>query len=98
MPSNEFHTLVTGNRIFQKRTQGVGYISAEDAIDWGLSGPILRGSGVELDVRRANPYTSYETYDLKFPSSTMATFGRAISFACAKCASHTRSCSRQCRV
>jgi NADH-quinone oxidoreductase subunit D len=64
---DEFHTLVTGNRIFQKRTQGVGYISAEDAIDWGLSGPILRGSGVELDVRRANPYTSYETYDFEIP-------------------------------
>ena len=42
---DEFNTLVTGNRIFQKRTQGIGYISAEDATDWGLSGPILRGSG-----------------------------------------------------
>ena len=63
----EFHTLVTGNRIFQKRTQGVGYISAEDAIDWGLSGPSLRGSGVPLDIRRANPYCSYETYDFEVP-------------------------------
>jgi NADH-quinone oxidoreductase subunit D len=54
---DEFHTLLTGNRIFQKRTQGVGVISAEDAIDWGLSGPCLRGSGVNLDIRRANPYT-----------------------------------------
>ena len=45
---DEFHTLLTGNRIFQKRTQGVGLISAEDAIDWGLSGPCLRGSGVNL--------------------------------------------------
>src|SRR5688500_8864920 len=64
---DEFHTLLTGNRIFQKRTQGIGYISAEDAIDWGLSGPILRGSGVALDVRRANPYTGYETYDFEIP-------------------------------
>ena len=63
----EFHTLVTGNRIFQKRTQGVGYISAEDAIDWGLSGPSLRGSGVNVDVRRTNPYSSYETYDFEVP-------------------------------
>src|SRR5256714_5798408 len=61
----EFHKLVTGNRIFQKRTQGIGYISAEDAIDWGLSGPSLRGSGVALDIRRANPYTSYEKYDFE---------------------------------
>jgi NADH-quinone oxidoreductase subunit D len=66
----EFHTLLTGNRIFQKRTQGVGCISAEDAIDWGLSGPCLRGSGVSLDIRRANPYTSYEQYDFEVPIET----------------------------
>ena len=64
----EFHKLLTGNRIFRKRTQGVGYISAEDAIDWGLSGPSLRGSGVALDIRRANPYTGYENYDFEIPS------------------------------
>src|SRR5256714_4814711 len=57
---DEFNTLLTGNRIFQKRTQGVGRISAEDAIDWGLSGPCLRGSGVKIDVRRTNPYSGYE--------------------------------------
>ena len=64
----EFHKLLTGNRIFQKRTQDVGRISAEDAIDWGLSGPCLRGSGVNLDVRRANPYTGYEKYDFEIPT------------------------------
>ena len=64
----EFHKLITGNRIFQKRTQRVGYISAEDAIDWGLSGPSLRGSGIALDIRRANPYCSYETYDFEIPT------------------------------
>jgi NADH-quinone oxidoreductase subunit D len=71
LPSlDEFHTLLTGNRIFQKRTQGIGYISAEDAIDWGVSGPSLRGSGVALDIRRANPYTSYEEYDFEVPTET----------------------------
>jgi NADH-quinone oxidoreductase subunit D len=62
---DEFHKLLTGNRIFQKRTQGIGRISAADAIDWGLSGPCLRGSGVALDIRRANPYTGYEHYDFE---------------------------------
>jgi NADH-quinone oxidoreductase subunit D len=65
---DEFHTLLSGNKIFQKRTQGVGRISAEDAIDWGLSGPCLRGSGVNLDIRRANPYSSYEQYDFDVPT------------------------------
>src|SRR4026208_1522014 len=65
---DEFHTLLPGTRIFQKRTKDVGFISAEDAIDWGLSGPCLRGSGVNLDIRRANPYTSYEQYDFEVPT------------------------------
>src|SRR5260370_23654867 len=64
---DDFKKLLTGNRIFQKRTQDVGRISAEDAIDWGLSGPCLRGSGVALDIRRANPYTGYETYAFDIP-------------------------------
>jgi len=63
----EFHTLLSGNTIFRSRTQGVGQISAEDAIDWGLTGPCLRGSGVDLDLRRANPYTGYEKYDFEIP-------------------------------
>src|SRR5918992_5632043 len=63
----EWHDLLSGNRIFQNRTKGVGVISAEDAIDWGLTGPTLRGSGVPLDIRRANPYCGYETYDFEVP-------------------------------
>lgn len=63
----EFNTLLTGNKIFQTRTMGVGVINGEDAIDWGLTGPCLRGSGVEIDVRRTNPYSSYETYDFEVP-------------------------------
>jgi NADH-quinone oxidoreductase subunit D len=64
---DDFQTLLTGNRIFQKRTQGIGIISAEDAIDWGLTGPSLRGSGINIDVRRTNPYTGYEHYDFDVP-------------------------------
>src|SRR5258708_19700018 len=63
----DFDKLLTGNRIFQQRTRNVGRISAADAIDWGLSGPCLRGSGVKLDIRRANPYCGYEKYDFEIP-------------------------------
>ncbi|MEW6361092.1 MAG: NADH dehydrogenase (quinone) subunit D [Acidobacteriota bacterium] len=63
-----FDTLITGNKIWQSRTKGIGVISKEDAIDWGLTGPSLRGSGVELDIRRANPYSGYETYDFDIPT------------------------------
>lgn len=62
-----FETLVSGNTIFQSRTKEVGYMSTEDAISWGLTGPCLRASGVELDLRRANPYTGYENYDFDIP-------------------------------
>ena len=67
---DEFETLLSGNRIFQTRTQGVGIITGEDAIDMGVSGPCLRGSGVGVDVRRTNPYTGYETYDFEIPVET----------------------------
>lgn len=65
-----FDTLVTGNTIWQSRTMGIGVISREDAIDWGLTGPCLRGSGVDLDLRRDNPYCGYETYDFEVPTET----------------------------
>lgn len=63
-----FDTLITGNPIWHNRTKGVGVISREDAIDWGLTGPCLRGNGVELDLRRHNPYSGYETYDFDIPT------------------------------
>ena len=65
---NTFDTLITGNTIWHSRTKGVGIISKEDAIDWGLTGPCIRGSGVDLDLRRDNPYTGYETYDFNVPT------------------------------
>ena len=65
-----FNTLATGNTIWQSRTMGVGIIDKEEAINWGLTGPCLRGSGVELDLRRHNPYCGYETYDFDIPTET----------------------------
>jgi NADH-quinone oxidoreductase subunit D len=64
---DECKRLVTGNKIFQRRTQGVGVINKKDAIDWALSGPTIRGSGVNWDIRKAEPYSGYETYDFKVP-------------------------------
>jgi NADH-quinone oxidoreductase subunit D len=64
---SEGERLVTGNKIFQRRTQGVGKIWREDAINWGLSGPSIRGSGVNWDVRKAEPYSGYDTYDFRVP-------------------------------
>src|SRR5947209_5132057 len=63
----KFQIHVNGKRIYEKRKQDVVRISAEDAIDWGLSVPCLHGSGINLDIRRANPYTGYETYDIEVP-------------------------------
>ncbi len=63
----QFETLLTGNTIWQSRTKGIGVITAEEAIDWGLTGPCLRGSGVNVDLRRDNPYSGYETYDFEVP-------------------------------
>jgi len=58
-----YEGLLTGNKIWQKRICGVGEITAEAAIDVGLTGPSLRGSGVDWDLRRDNPYSGYEDYD-----------------------------------
>ena len=59
--------LLTENRIFKQRTVDIGRINAEDAIDWGLSGPMLRASGVAWDLRKAQPYDAYETMDFDVP-------------------------------
>jgi len=66
----EYEGLLTGNRIWQKRTIGVGEISAEAAIDIGITGPSLRASGIDWDLRRDNPYSGYEDYDFEVPVRT----------------------------
>jgi NADH-quinone oxidoreductase subunit D len=64
---DEYENLLTGNPIFMMRTQGVAKLSAEDAIALGASGPTLRGSGVDIDLRRDMPYSSYEKFKFKVP-------------------------------
>lgn len=63
----EYETLLTKNVIWLKRTKGVGIISKEDAISWGVTGPTLRGCGVKYDVRKVFPYSSYEEFDFDIP-------------------------------
>ncbi len=64
---HEYETLLTKNIIWLKRTKDVGIISAEEVINWGLTGPVLRGSGVKWDVRKAFPYSSYDEFDFEIP-------------------------------
>ena len=65
---DQYEGLLTKNTIWLQRTIGNGVISAEDAIDFGITGPALRGSGVDWDLRRDNPYSGYEKYDFKIPT------------------------------
>ena len=67
---DEYENLLTKNRIWIARTQGVGYLSAADAIALGASGPMLRGSGVAYDTRKAFPYSSYDEFEFNIPTQT----------------------------
>jgi NADH-quinone oxidoreductase subunit D len=63
----EYEQLLTVNRIWLGRTKGVGVLSPEDAVALGVSGPTLRGSGVDYDVRKAQPYSSYDRFEFDVP-------------------------------
>src|SRR6202163_473584 len=66
----EYEELLTNNRIWRLRTQGIGFLSASDAIALGVSGPALRAAGVAYDVRKFFPYFSYEEFDFEVPTRT----------------------------
>ena len=65
---DEYEALLTRNPIWLRRTQGVGYMSAGDAVALGVSGPSLRGSGVKWDLRKSQPYSSYDKFDFDVPT------------------------------
>lgn len=67
---DQYETLLTKNPIFMDRTKMIGVISGEDAIRWGLTGPSLRGSGPNYDVRKAQPYSGYDQYEFDVPTGT----------------------------
>jgi NADH-quinone oxidoreductase subunit D len=67
---DEYEELLDSNPIWKVRTQGVGFISVEDMLDLGVTGPMLRAAGVPLDLRKTAPYSSYEKFDFKMMTRT----------------------------
>lgn len=64
---DDLEGLLTNNRIFKQRLVDVGIVSGEDALDWGFSGPMLRGSNVAWDLRKSQPYDRYDEFDFDIP-------------------------------
>jgi NADH-quinone oxidoreductase subunit D len=67
---DEYEELLTNNRIWIGRTKGVGRISIEDMLDLGVTGPMLRAAGLQWDMRKSEPYSSYEKFDFEIPTRT----------------------------
>ncbi|MEA3335443.1 MAG: NADH dehydrogenase (quinone) subunit D [Chloroflexota bacterium] len=67
---DEYERMLTNSIILRKRLEGVGRLSPEDALSLGLTGPLLRGSGVKYDLRKLAPYSGYERYDFEVPTAT----------------------------
>src|SRR5437763_4434263 len=67
---DEYEELLTTNRIWVERTKGVGVLSGPDCIDLGVTGPVLRASGVKWDIRKATPYAAYDQYKFEIPVGT----------------------------
>jgi NADH-quinone oxidoreductase subunit D len=67
---SEYESLLTKNALFLERTSRIGRISKEDCIAYALTGPVLRGSGVAYDVRKAHPYSGYEQYEFDIPTQS----------------------------
>ena len=65
---DEYETLLTTNRIWLERTRGIGILKAQDCIDLGVTGPVLRASGVKWDLRKAQPYAAYKNFEFDIPT------------------------------
>jgi NADH-quinone oxidoreductase subunit D len=67
---DEYERLLTENPLFKERTQKIGVLPPEEALKYGVTGPMLRASGIAHDLRKANPYCGYEQYDFNIPTRT----------------------------
>ncbi len=67
---DEYEELLTNNRIWTGRTKGVGFLSLEDMLDLGITGPMLRAAGLKWDTRKTEPYSSYDKFDFEVPTRT----------------------------
>ncbi|MCC6590860.1 MAG: NADH-quinone oxidoreductase subunit D [Bryobacterales bacterium] len=67
---DEYEGLLTGNPIWVNRTKNVGYMSLEDLLDWGVTGPMIRAAGLAWDIRKQEPYSSYEKFQFEVPTRT----------------------------
>ena len=92
---DEYEDLLDANPIWTSRTKGVGFISVEDMLDLGVTGPMLRGAGVKWDVRKAEPYSSYEKFDFEVPTRHGKRCVRAISRASGGNAPERQASSRR---
>ena len=66
---DELEKAVTRNPIWEARTRGIGYLSLDDAMDWGVTGANLRACGLEWDLRKKFPYSAYEAFDFEIPTA-----------------------------
>ena len=88
---DEYETLLTDNRIWKQRTVGIGVVSPERALALGFTGAMLRGSGIEWDLRKKQPYEVYDRLDFDIPVGGTATATTATWCASRRCASPTAS-------
>ena len=73
---DDIDELLTENRIFKQRAVDIGVVSAEEALDWGFAGPMLRASGVPWDLRKAQPYAVYDRVDFDIPVAARRRYDR----------------------
>ncbi|BCS34668.1 NADH-quinone oxidoreductase subunit D [Luteitalea sp. TBR-22] len=91
---DEYEGMLTKNSIWIGRTKGVGILTKQDVLDWGLLGPIARGSGVKYDVRKVFPYLTYATYDFDVPTSEVGDVYARYQVRCAEMRESWKICKQ----